>query len=346
MSDGIQDRDTPAESAQPDRNGISPGSRSRAGTVAGWLLLIGAVLLFKAVIADHYLIPTDSMEPLLRGDPGFFRGDHVLVDKLSYGIRVPRTSRWLIRWRQPERGEIVVFFCSHDPARPVQLKRVAAVGGEEVRIQNGSLRIQGTEVPMRDEEGRPIRYTDKLEPDDEAICRTFLLLARENRLPDTLNPAHPPVQALRQAVESAHDATLQCDPDGPDLSDTCRELCDSLTPSVRNTIRHLILHQTPPLRYGLVPSPVFTLVPEGTCFLLGDNSKKSIDGRTWGFTPLENVFGRAVLVWRPPFTFRLLIASPLESPGLMFTLLASGFLAVWFLYELITRIRRKWSKMR
>ena len=346
MSDGTQDRKPQPESATPDSASQSPNRRSRAGVLGGWLLLIGTVLLFKAVIADHYLIPTDSMEPVLHGNPRFFRGDHVLVDKLAYGLRLPRTHRWLVRWRQPERGEIVVFFWSHDPARPVQIKRVAAVGGEEVRIEDGRLRINGREWALLDEEGRPIRYTDRLEPDEETICRTFLLLARENRLPSVLNLAHPPVEALRQAMASAHDAALLCDPDRPDLSQTCSGLCDALTPPVRNLLRHLILHQTPPPRYGLLESPVFTHVPEGACFLLGDNSAKSMDGRTWGFTPLDRVFGRAVLVWRPPFTFRLLTPSPLRSPGLILTLSAGGFLIAWFLFELTRKVRLKWRQMR
>lgn len=341
MPDASMEQSPLSEAARAGKSIATPGRKHLAGTLAGWLLLIGVVLLFKAVIADHYLIPTDSMAPLLRGDPRVFRGDHVLVDKITYGIRLPGTSHWLIRWRQPRRGEIVVFFRRHDSARPVQIKRVAATGGEQVRIQDGSLWIDGKQVVTWDEEGRPIVYTDHLQPDDEAVCRAFLALARENHLPDILNPEHPPVQALRQAMEMAHGDALRCEPDAPELPDACRGLCESLSPAARNTLRHLVAREVPPPRYGLIPSPLFTLVPENACFLLGDNSSESVDGRVWGFTPQADVFGRAVLVWRPPFTFRLLVPSILESPGLILTLVATGFLAAWFLHEIISWLRRR-----
>ncbi|HPU98213.1 MAG TPA: signal peptidase I [Candidatus Hydrogenedentes bacterium] len=309
-------------------------------TALEWLLLIALVLLFKAIVADHYLIPTDSMEPTLKGNPDFFRGDHVLVDKITYGIRIPGTSRWLIRWRPPARGEIVVFFSAYDPKQPVQIKRTAALPGEQVLIKNGSLFINGSQIRMLDEEGRPIHYSDRLEPDEATLCGAFLALARENRLPDVLNPDHPPVQALWQAIQAAHEAALQCDPKHPEQDKTCRALCDQLTPAVRNTLRHLVLHQAPPLRYALTPIQLFTRVPDQSVFLLGDNSPESIDGRAWGFTPTEHVFGQAVLVWRPPFSLRLLVASPLHSPGLILTGIAVLGLLGWFAVEAARLLRR------
>ena len=54
---------------------------------------------------------------------------------------------------------------------------------------------------------------------------------------------------------------------------------------------------TPDLRR--YPDYAERLVPEGHCFVLGDNRPESEDGRVWGFVPLKNVKGRALLLWWP-----------------------------------------------
>ena len=47
-------------------------------------------------------------------------------------------------------------------------------------------------------------------------------------------------------------------------------------------------------------------VPAGHCFVLGDNSAQSSDSRNWGFVPVRDVIGKAVLIWWPPPRFRIL----------------------------------------
>jgi signal peptidase I len=99
----------------------------------------------RASFADHYKVPSGSMSPTVHV------GDHIVVSKAAYGLRVPMTEAWLVRYGSPSRGEVVVL----DPPTPdprgevpaaVLLKRVVAVSGEVVEVKDGRVRIDGEEV--------------------------------------------------------------------------------------------------------------------------------------------------------------------------------------------------------
>ena len=57
-------------------------------------------------------------------------------------------------------------------------------------------------------------------------------------------------------------------------------------------------------RYGQERGPV--IVPEDSYFVLGDNSNSSQDSRYWGFVPRENIIGRAMFIWWPPWRWQVL----------------------------------------
>ncbi len=111
------------------------------------------VMAARSSLADHYIIPSGSMEHTL------VPGDHVVVDKLSYGVRVPFTGIELIPGEAPRRGEVIIFDSPVDGLRLI--KRVVAEGGDHVSLIAGELRIDGRS--MRDVSGDDIeRYGDRV----------------------------------------------------------------------------------------------------------------------------------------------------------------------------------------
>jgi signal peptidase I len=94
------------------------------------------VMAARSSLADHYVIPSGSMEHTLA------IGDHVLVDKLAFGVRVPFTDFELAPGVDPKRGEVIIFDSPEDGKRLI--KRVVALGGDHVSMIDGDLRINGS----------------------------------------------------------------------------------------------------------------------------------------------------------------------------------------------------------
>jgi signal peptidase I len=96
---------------------------------------VAAALLLRAFVVMAVKVPSGSMLPTLQV------GDHVLVTPLGYGVRLPGIG-WLVRWADPQPGDVVVFAGPHDAAQDY-IKRVAAVGGELVELRGGQLFVDG-----------------------------------------------------------------------------------------------------------------------------------------------------------------------------------------------------------
>lgn len=99
------------------------------------LLTVALLVVARSSFANHYHVPSGSMEPTLRP------GDWVLVDMGAYGLRMPFTGKVLVPRGRPRPGDVVVF---HSPADGTRLiKRVAAVGGQTVALADGRLVVDG-----------------------------------------------------------------------------------------------------------------------------------------------------------------------------------------------------------
>jgi len=98
-------------------------------------LLMLSLLAFRSSLADHYFVPSGSMQPTL------LPGDRVVVDKRAYGLRIPFTQVRLGDGSSVQRGEVVIFDSPRDGKRLI--KRIVAVGGDEVAVVNGHLLVNG-----------------------------------------------------------------------------------------------------------------------------------------------------------------------------------------------------------
>ena len=108
--------------------------------------LVGSLLLVLSLrwaLFEPYVIPSGSMFPTL------LIKDYILVNKFAYGLRIPFSHSWLVRWQEPQAGEIVVFRAKDDTNRFL-IKRVVAGPGDEVRVdQNGRLFVNGSDLTQR-----------------------------------------------------------------------------------------------------------------------------------------------------------------------------------------------------
>jgi signal peptidase I len=154
----------------------------------------GAALLLITFLIRSFFIPSESMLPTLQVH------DYILVDKLIY------------HFAHPMRGDVLVFHPPHldDPEKKDFIKRVVAIEGDEIAVQDGQVFLNGTLL-------------------DEPYI------------------AEPPISDFG------------------------------------------------PLR-----------VPKGYIFMMGDNRNNSDDSRGWGPLPLENVVGKAFLIFWPLQRIQLL----------------------------------------
>lgn len=96
-------------------------------------------LFIRTFVVQAFKIPSGSMLPTL------LIGDHLLVNKFIYGIRMPFTGEVMVPIQSPERGDVVVFKFPKD--RSVDyIKRVVGIPGDTVEIKNKKVFINGKAV--------------------------------------------------------------------------------------------------------------------------------------------------------------------------------------------------------
>lgn len=209
-------------------------------------IAILAALFLRAFAVEAFKIPSGSMQPTL------LIGDHLFVTKFAYGLRIPFTKKYLVEFKEPERGDVVVFsFPRVEAQKHLQLqpasmracidqrslgeekdmiKRVIAKAGDTVEIRANTIIVNG-----------------------EPLRRVFL--AKE----PTGNYLNPYENLEREAHDGREYMVRFVSPRGSDFG---------------------------PIK-----------VAPGHLFMMGDNRDQSADSRCWGQVPVENVKGKALVIW-------------------------------------------------
>lgn len=111
---------------------------------ASFFPVILIVFFLRSFLVEPFKIPSGSMLPTL------LVGDFILVNKYTYGIRLPVLNKKIVELNSPKRGDVVVFRYPVDPSLDY-IKRVVGVPGDKVEYRNKRLTINGQPMPMRRE---------------------------------------------------------------------------------------------------------------------------------------------------------------------------------------------------
>ncbi|MBS1238460.1 MAG: signal peptidase [Deltaproteobacteria bacterium] len=116
-------------------------SKSKTREYVESILIAVIIALFvRSIFIQAYKIPSGSMEPTL------LIGDHLLVNRLSYVVKVPYFDNVIYTLGKPKRGDIIVFRYPEN-TKVDYIKRVIAVEGNTIEIKNKAIYINGTKMP-------------------------------------------------------------------------------------------------------------------------------------------------------------------------------------------------------
>ena len=161
-------------------------------------------LFIRTFLVQAFKIPSGSMLETLQ------IGDHILVNKLRYGIRMPIVGKRIFKFQDPRRGDVIVFVYPVDPSKDF-IKRVIGEPGDAIEVKHKQVFINGAKL------------------DDH----------------------------YGQFVEGSGEGS----------------------------------RLTPRDNFGPVT------VPADQVFVMGDNRDRSYDSRFWGFVPLDDVRGKAFVIY-------------------------------------------------
>lgn len=103
------------------------------------VIAVVLALFIRTFVVQAFKIPSGSMEPTL------LIGDHILVSKFIYGIKIPFTNKKIFEFKNPKHGDVVVFIYPKDPSKDF-IKRVIGIAGDKIHIKNKKIHINGKPI--------------------------------------------------------------------------------------------------------------------------------------------------------------------------------------------------------
>jgi len=115
--------------------------KNRKSVVREWseaiIIAILIALFIRTFVVQAFKIPSGSMKPTLQ------IGDHLLVNKFIYGIKIPFVRKTLLPINNPRREDIVVFIYPIDKSKDF-IKRVVGIAGDTIEIRNKKIYLNGS----------------------------------------------------------------------------------------------------------------------------------------------------------------------------------------------------------
>jgi signal peptidase I len=244
-------------------------------------------LLLRAFVVEAFKIPSASMIPSLE------IGDHIFVNKLVYGPRLPFSDTKIFA-STPDRGDVIVFVQPCDGRDFI--KRVIAVEGQTVEVRCDVVYVDGQPVEAAlVEDGEHCAYQSR-DTDDgpwehktcsryretvgDAVYDTYHARDRSSQ------PARPNFNHDFPEVNAAPDDVPACSLVGPDRR-----------PRAAQQAARGEIVRAPVRGVGSCAPQTAYKVPPGHVFVMGDNRVNSQDSRKWGPVPIGNIKGRALFTW-------------------------------------------------
>jgi signal peptidase I len=282
-------------------------------------------LVLRAFVVEAFKIPSGSMIPSLE------IGDHIFVNKLIYGVRVPFSESKILDVRAPRRGEIVVFVYPCDESKDF-IKRIVAVEGDTVEVRCNQLYVNGTAAPQTLRRDQACTYWDHDEksggrkwvdgPDAlictragsstwaQCQCSSYVEEHGGERYP-TYYDARRPMDTMRGDLhdfprdydtqppmdgESGWVTSTSASGDKEFMMPFCaRGKGERRAPEAQAAATGELRKER--VGVGTCKQHQQYVVPEGHVFVMGDNRDQSSDSRFWGPVPVAKIKGRALFIW-------------------------------------------------
>lgn len=168
--------------------------------------VIVLVFVMRSFLFEPFKIPSESMLPTL------YSGDYILVNKYTYGIRLPILGDKLIGVNDPKRGDVMVF---KFPLNRKQnyIKRVIGVPGDKIIYHNKRLTVNGKEISYEKlndflHEGAEMQYSAQFKEDLSGVSHQILNDVEKPSFVDVLEKPQFPFSELCDYDEIGFSCTV------------------------------------------------------------------------------------------------------------------------------------------